>query len=289
MKRIFFLGFLLTFFTLVESFAQHRLAMESTDDLVRFFTYVEGKKIISGHRGTMEQGMPENSIAAMEAVLAHTPAFFEIDPRYTKDSVIIVHHDATLERTTTGKGKVADYTYVELQKLKLKDASGNETPYRLNTLDEMIAWAKGKTILNLDKKDVPLEATAAIIRKHQAYAWVMVTVHNIEQARFFLTQNPKQFLAMHIRTAEQLEALKASGLPLSQMLIYIGPKVGEQNKKMYAFFHAARRMCMLSGSSSYDKLGTAAERADMYRAVYAEGATIFESDRPIEVAKAIGE
>jgi len=38
MKRIFFLGFLLTFFTLAESFAQHRLAMESTDDLVRFFT-----------------------------------------------------------------------------------------------------------------------------------------------------------------------------------------------------------------------------------------------------------
>ena len=288
MKKALFLSCILALATLA-SHAQHRLAIASTEDLQRFFTYEKGKKIVSGHRGTIENGMPENSIAAMEEVLKYTPAFFEIDPRLTKDSVVVVHHDATLNRTTTGTGKLADYTYKELMQLQLKDVDGKATDHKLNTLEEMILWAKGKTILNLDKKDVPLEMTAALIRKHQAYAWVIVTVHNVEQAKFYLQQNPKQFMILHIRSGEQLEALKTSGIPLSQLMIYIGPKMGTQNVPMYAYFNAEGRMCMLSGSSSYDKLATAEERAEAYRQVFAEGATIFESDRPIAVAKAIEE
>jgi glycerophosphoryl diester phosphodiesterase len=47
---------------------------------------------------------------------------FEIDPRITKDSVVVLMHDATLDRTTTGTGRVADHTWAELQQLRLKDA-----------------------------------------------------------------------------------------------------------------------------------------------------------------------
>lgn len=59
-------------------------------------------------------------------------------------------HDASLERTTTGTGLVNKYTLEELLTLRLKDPSGRETPYRLSTLEEAIAWSQGKTILVID-------------------------------------------------------------------------------------------------------------------------------------------
>jgi len=265
------------------------LSFETTEDMHAYFRYEPGKKIISGHRGTVEYGLPENSIAGMERVLKYTAAIFEVDPRLTKDGVPVMVHDATLERTTTGTGKVADYTWEELRNLQLKDVNGNLTPYRINTLDEMIIWAKGKTVLNLDKKDLPLAVTAAIIRKHQAYAWVWVTVHTVEEAKFYLDQHPDQYLSMHIKTKKALEEFIHSGLPFNRMIVYIGPQIREENQAFYQTLHEKGVMCMISTAPTYDKLSTVAERAEQYRAVFADGASILESDFPIEVSRAIAD
>ena len=55
----------------------------------------------------MLPGYPENCIASCEKTLSLLPAFFEIDFSFTKDSVMVLMHDLTLDRTTTGKGRVA--------------------------------------------------------------------------------------------------------------------------------------------------------------------------------------
>ncbi len=78
----------------------------------------------------MVTGFPENCIESFEKTLSDMPSFFEIDPRMTKDSVIVLMHDATIDRTTTGKGKVSDYTYEELQRFNLVDRQGTVTPYK---------------------------------------------------------------------------------------------------------------------------------------------------------------
>lgn len=265
----------------------HKLHFTTVTDMYTYFTYGKDKKIISGHRGTMENGLPENSIAAMEEVLRHTPAIFEVDPRLTKDGVAVMVHDATLDRTTTGTGKVSDYTWKELKKLKLKDVNGNVTKYRINTLDEMIKWAKGKTILNLDKKDLPLETTAEVVKKHNAYTWVWVTVHNVEQAKFYLDKNPNQYLSMHIKDKVALDKFIQSGLPFNRMIVYIGSEIKATNQEMYKFFREKGVMCMISSAPTYDKLKTSTERAEKYKAVFADGANILESDLPIEVSKAL--
>lgn len=265
----------------------NKLHFKNIEEMYSYFTYGKDKKIISGHRGTIENGLPENSIISMKEVLKHTPAIFEIDPRLTKDGVAVMVHDATLDRTTTGTGKVSDYTWKELKKLRLKDAQGNVTKYKINTLEEMIKWAKGKTILNLDKKDLPLETTAELIRKHNAYNWVWVTVHNVEQAKFYLDKNPNQYLSMHIKDQAALEKFKLSGLPYNRMIVYIGPEIKIANQDMYKFFSEKGVMCMISSAPTYDKLKTTEERAQKYREIFADGANILESDLPIEVSKAI--
>ena len=110
----------------------HLLKFDDVTQLRDFFKYTgNGSIIVSGHRGGYE-----------ENVLKQMPAFFEIDPRLTKDSVIVLMHDATLDRTTTGTGKVCDHTWKELQKLRLKDHSGKVTNCKIPTLESNGAEVK---------------------------------------------------------------------------------------------------------------------------------------------------
>ena len=76
---------------------------------------------IMGHRGNSSNpNIPENSIAGIESCIELGGAvdIVEVDPRMTKDGVIVLMHDETIDRTTTGKGKVKDLTYEQLQSPK---------------------------------------------------------------------------------------------------------------------------------------------------------------------------
>src|SRR5690606_29871083 len=183
--------------------------------------------------GGKEPGFPENSIEALENTLRYFPAIFEIDPRLTKDSVIVLFHDATLERTSDGKGKLMDYSWEELQKIKLKDADGNLTPYQIPSLREAINWAKGKTILNLDYKDVPLALTAKTLIGWNALSHVMLTVHSPDQAKYYLSQNSNFMFSAFIRDFDELAAYEKAEIPWGQLLAYVGPLSTPENKSLY--------------------------------------------------------
>jgi glycerophosphoryl diester phosphodiesterase len=266
----------------------HILAIRDSRELQEFFKYTPDRiPLISGHRGSTKEGYPENCLATLENTLRHTPAFFEVDPRLTKDNVIVLMHDATLERTTTGKGKVADYTWAELKELKLKDSKGNVTAYGIPTLEEALAWAKGKTILNLDKKDVPLPMLAAKLREWSADSQVMLTVHNAEQARFYYNDNNQRMFSAFIKNKKELEEYEKAGIPWAQIMAYIGPTNSTESKEMCDLLHARGVMCMISAAPSYDKLPDATARQTAYREIIQAGTDVIESDRPIEAAAAI--
>jgi glycerophosphoryl diester phosphodiesterase len=287
-RKCFFFLLMLLAGDSVQAQKGNTLKFANEKALQAYFQYNGNKSpIISGHRGTAVKGYPENSIEAMEYVLKYTPAFFEIDPRLTKDSVIVLLHDATLDRTTTGKGKLSEYTWEEVKQLRLKDVEGNVTPYRIPTLAEAIEWARGKTVLNLDKKDVPLQLTADIIRKHKAGAFVMVTVHNAEQAKFYYDDDHARMLSAHVKSEKAFKEYDASGVPWRNMIAYIGSENKPENKTMFDLLHSKGVRCMLSAAPKYDKLKTAEERAAAYRETFAQGADILESDLPVEVAAAI--
>ncbi|MGV3503672.1 MAG: glycerophosphodiester phosphodiesterase family protein [Adhaeribacter sp.] len=266
----------------------HTLQFKNSADQHRFFKYTgQDIPLISGHRGGMTKGFPENCIPTFENTLRHTPAFFEIDPRLTKDSVIVLLHDATLDRTTTGTGKLSDYTWEEVKKLKLKDSEGRVTAYGIPTLEEVIVWSKGKTIINLDKKDVPLKMTADILRKHKAEAYVMLTVHNAQQAKFYYDDNKNRMFSAFVRNKKEFEDFEKSGVPWSQIMAYVGPTNKPENKELYDLLHARGVMCMISAAPSYDKLPDPAARQQAYRETFQAGADVLESDLPIEAGAAV--
>ncbi len=296
MKRVYFkINFLLTAALIVFS-ARTATAQDemniikvgNTKELLDYFKYTGNDvPLISGHRGGMTEGFPENSIATFKNTLRYTPAFFEIDPRLTKDSVIVIMHDETLDRTTTGSGKVGDYTLEQLKQLKLKDPKGNITDYTIPTLDETIKWAKGKTILNLDKKDVPMEWTARKLREHDAEAHVMLTVHNAKQAKFYYEGNKNVMFSAFVLTKEALAEYEKEGIPWSHIMAYVGPNYKPENKELIDMLHARGVKCMISAAPTYDKLKGSFERKAAYQQIIQSGADVIESDLPIEVARAI--
>ncbi len=74
------------------------------------------KPLIIAHRGACSYA-PENTMAAFRLALEQGADGIELDAKLSKDGVVVVIHDQTVDRTTNGSGKVANLTFAELQKL----------------------------------------------------------------------------------------------------------------------------------------------------------------------------
>ncbi len=72
---------------------------------------------IFAHRGAVDQ-WNEHTIQAYRQSIQDGADWIEIDLRMTKDGVLVPMHDETIERTTTGKGKVEDMTWKELSQFQ---------------------------------------------------------------------------------------------------------------------------------------------------------------------------
>lgn len=119
---------------------------------------------VVAHRGDWRYA-PENSIAAIEHSIAVGVDVVELDLQLTRDSVLIIMHDATLDRTTTGKGKVADWTLDSIRTLKLKNGCGIRTKHAVPTLEEALLAAKGRVLVNLDKADRYFDLVVPVLER----------------------------------------------------------------------------------------------------------------------------
>lgn len=120
--------------------------------------------IVASHRGDW-RNFPENSLAAIDNAIKMGVDIVELDVQRTQDGVLILMHDPTLNRTTTGKGKIAEVTIDSIQKLKLKNGCAIRTIHKVPTLEEALLHAKGKIMLNLDKADRYFEEVYALMKK----------------------------------------------------------------------------------------------------------------------------
>lgn len=289
-NRLILLLALLAWTTGVSAQKLHTLPFKTVEERTAFFKYDPAKPVsilISGHRGENIKDFPENSIAAMEDVLKATPAMFEIDPRITKDSAIILMHDKTFERTTNGSGKVDTKTFAYAQSLQLIDRAKQPTPYKIPTLEEVMLWAKGKTLINLDRKGVPDQMIVDLIHKLDASLYVMLTVHKPEQALFYYKQNQTVMYSIFCKTMEEFKAWEATGIPWSNMIAYVGWTINEKNAEVVKALHAKGVKCMTSVAPTVDNYTQLEERIAAYQAEAAAGADIIESDLPIDLAKAL--
>lgn len=117
--------------------------------------------VVACHRGDW-RNFPENSLPAIESIIRYGADIMELDIHMTKDSVLVLSHDATVSRCTNfnkvfktepGKSpKIKDLTYAEIQKLSLKRAHGIAVDtIKMPTLRQALQCCKGRICVNIDK------------------------------------------------------------------------------------------------------------------------------------------
>jgi len=128
------------------------------------------------HRGASGR-FPENTLAAFGAAIALGADMCELDVQLSRDSVAIVIHDPTIDRTTDRTGRVAAMTLAELQQA---DAGLRFAPQftgeRIPTLDAVLRLTAGRCRLNIELKGPRAEtAVCALVTAHNALATTLVS------------------------------------------------------------------------------------------------------------------
>ncbi len=283
---------LLTFYAGRPFEERHRIVIKHPDTLRDFLSFTPDRiPLVSAHRGGARPGFPENCIATFENTIRYTWSMLEVDPRYSKDSAIVLMHDATLDRTTTGSGKVSDYTLEELRRLRLKDTEHQVTAHAIPTLDEAIEWARDKTVLILDQKDVPIEARVKKIQEHRAQSWVGLIVYSLEDAGRCYELDRGIVMEVMIPDTEAMEKFEKTGIPWQNVIAFV-THTAVKDPGIFRKLHDKGVMCIRGSSRTIDREYTggkitADELARQYRDMTTSGADIIEADLGIEAGQAL--
>ena len=120
--------------------------------------------IVVAHRGDW-RNFPENSLEAIDNAIKMGVDIVELDVKRTKDGELILMHDRTLDRTTTGKGLVSENTLSNIRKLNLRNGCNIRTIHKVPTLEEALLHAKGKIMINLDQADLYFDQIYELMKK----------------------------------------------------------------------------------------------------------------------------
>lgn len=267
----------------------HRIDAGSPKGLRALLHYDdEAMPLVSAHRGGALPGYPENCIETFEHTLRHTFSILEVDLQRTQDGQIVLLHDPTLDRTTTGTGPVADRTLQELRRHRLRDRDGKVTQYRMPTLDEALRWARGKTVVILDKKRVPVAVCVKKIQEHRAQAYAMVMAYSFDDVRTCHRLDPDIMMEVMIGNQQRLRGFGAAGVSWDRVVAFVGHEPPEDTE-LVKQIHAHGACCMAGTSRNLDRQLRVASSEDRgglgrsYQARLGFGIDLIETDLPIQV------
>ena len=185
---------------------------------------------VAAHRGG---GLlwPENSVLAFDNALKLGADYLEMDVHLSRDGELVVIHDPTLDRTTSGTGPVRAKTLAELRGLFLKDRGGAITAERVPLLDEVTRLAaaarrqllveikvdeRGQRYPQIEEKVLAVldrhgMSAGTVVRAFEAESWRRV--HELRPAQRICALYSGRTLAQMGSTAErEVEAARRAGV-----------------------------------------------------------------------------
>jgi len=254
----------------------------------------EGGVAISAHRAVSAPDQPENSIAAIEATGRAIPnAILELDAVLTRDGHLVLMHDETMERTTTGRGRVADLTLAQVKRARLKGSNGALTRAAPPTLGEALdAAGRVGAIASIDLKPAEGGTTVDLaravidqVRRSGAANRVILITYNDADARAVAAMAPEMMISAGLGSVANLRGLNAP-----QILAWTGTR-----EERPALWRALREAGV---EVQFGTLGAEGVRRDdryaadgdvsEYRDLVGQGVTVIATDTPLAVKSVLG-
>lgn len=152
--------------------------------------------LVTAHRGASGHA-PENTLAAIKKALEIGVDRIEVDVQQTSDGIVVCLHDKKLERTTSGKGKVADMSLDELNSVKANKGFESDFPAEpIPTLEQVFELMDGETQFVIEikagNKVYPgiEENVVKLIRKYKAEKWALVHSFNDKVLKYINENHP---------------------------------------------------------------------------------------------------
>jgi len=177
---------------------------------------------IMGHRGAKAYE-PENTLRSIRRALEMGVQGVEIDVHLSQDGHLVVIHDATVDRTTNGRGRVAEMTWTELRRL---DAGLGEA---LPSLEEVVEVVRGRAYLFVEMKDPrAVRPLAAFFARHHLFGEASVISFWHPALRELRQQEPRLktgvlFVGCPVDPAGLARAAQAQALVLNYQ--YVTPEL----------------------------------------------------------------
>ncbi len=168
--------------------------------------YDEGRSYhpleIVSHRGCHQQA-PENTYAAANRCLELGVDWIEIDVRQSRDGVFYLMHDATVNRTTDGSGRLDWHKAAQIDQLDAgswysKKFAGERVPH----LDEFLRWSKDKTRIYIDAKVPDIQPLIELVRQLEMSEQVFFWFGNDKKERLFRQLAPNISLMTNAYSAQ---------------------------------------------------------------------------------------
>lgn len=158
--------------------------------------------LVCAHR-SFHTNAPENSLHSIKNAIQAKIDIIEIDVRTTKDSVLVLMHDKDIDRITTGKGLIKNYTFSELQQfnLKMKDSV---TEDKIPLLEDALKMAKGKVIINLDLKAVNYKQLYQMLKKYNMEKEVISYTGTLKEVNKMLSIDSLYAVMPLVKTKEEM-------------------------------------------------------------------------------------
>ena len=259
----------------------------NSSDEITFKYSTKNKNYVSAHRaGSGITNYPENCIETFDYLHKKGIQIFEIDISETKDQHLVLMHDNSLQRTSTGRQDVNQINLNQIKEYFLVDDFGQQTSYKIPTFAEALNWGKDKPIYFMVdiKKGVDYAAIVSTINQANMQNKVVLVTYTVGQAKKLNRIAPNMLLSVSMRNEREFNEMMNSGIPTDKMVAFTGTR--RNDKSLFDKIHEKDILVIFGTLGNLDK-SAAAKGNQLYKDLEKDGVDIFATDRALDVQQTI--
>ena len=259
----------------------------NSSDEITFKYSTKNKNYVSAHRGGSGIiNYPENCIETFDYLHKKGIQIFEIDVSETKDQHLVLMHDNSLQRTSTGRQDVNQINLNQIKEYFLVDDFGQQTSYKIPTFAEALNWGKDKPIYFMVdiKKGVDYAAIVSTINQANMQNKVVLVTYTVGQAKKLNRIAPNMLLSVSMRNEREFNEMMNSGIPTDKMVAFTGTR--RNDKSLFDKIHEKDILVIFGTLGNLDK-SAAAKGNQLYKDLEKDGVDIFATDRALDVQQTI--